>query len=550
MNVKQRIYLFLSRISAFFVSGLFMASITVNSFADDPKYSVKEVRFSNFKSYPKYGLGPDVVRDIVQEFVKKNPRATLDQYYQLADQLTMVYRDHGLLFHQVTLHNEQNELKMIMVPGKLQDVHVRKNKRYRDSQLELYLKERIGRVVQADEIELAISRINDLPGVDVFSFFSVGSEPGDARLNVRVKEEDRLQVQLLTDDLGSEGSGVNRNNFGLTAFNPFRMRDELSVWAGATNISGNETLSFDYRIPFGKNWLLSFGHDQQDTKVVFTKQANSDNPQSEASELALRGESSDSSIGLEYSWLRNQWNKSLFGLSYQQRQDQLTTDASSDEVGDELFRLLGLEADANYTSTDLFHQFSLVQPASRQVITLFTGITQGQVQEFNGNYEQQDWTKSNLTFLMRKAFQSLGSTFLDFSFSYKQQWASAENEQKAFKNVLPSYQRMALSGPEAVAGFQSNQANVSEGQHLRFMLSPIQFSLFQNWKYRAEFQFDWASGKQGLDKYELSSFAIVNRINHDNIRLQLGYGIPNEDEKPELGEENLTWFSLSLRGAF
>ena len=97
-----------------------------------------------------------------------------------------------------------------MLEGRLGDVIVSNNEIYEDATIMASFNNEIGEPVTEEQVESALRRINDLPGVRVRGSFSPGDNVGETRLNLGVLQEQSWTSSILADNHGSETTGVMR----------------------------------------------------------------------------------------------------------------------------------------------------------------------------------------------------------------------------------------------------------------------------------------------------------------------------------------------------
>ncbi|MES2663725.1 MAG: ShlB/FhaC/HecB family hemolysin secretion/activation protein [Pseudomonadota bacterium] len=230
----------------------------------ETKFLVVSITLENVREYPEYGVTKEKLDELVLEYQKKYSfEMTLDDLHSLADSLTVYLKEAGLMFSQVILPPQElnnGEIILRVEEAKLGEVIVSDYKRYNPNVISGPFNALSNQVIHRESFTKAIDEVKSLPGLDIFSFFSVGKNPGETRLNIKVIEERDWLASVRLDNHGTESTGLWRAYGQLSILNPMGQGDELNFGILQSLASNNATYGeINYLIPawnLGQRWYL------------------------------------------------------------------------------------------------------------------------------------------------------------------------------------------------------------------------------------------------------------------------------------------------------
>ena len=157
---------------------------------------------------------------------------TLGMLEQVADQITDYYRQRGFVLAKAFIPEQkvrEGIVTITLLLGNLGDVQLVSARRYSDKTVEKIFRDVLHAPVNSTQIEEKLFYVNDLPGLSVQGFFSPGDQVGDTRLNISTLKEQSYQVNVRTDNHGSDVSGEYRVYSDFVLNNPLRYGDRLHL---------------------------------------------------------------------------------------------------------------------------------------------------------------------------------------------------------------------------------------------------------------------------------------------------------------------------------
>ncbi|MBN8429906.1 ShlB/FhaC/HecB family hemolysin secretion/activation protein [Microbulbifer salipaludis] len=179
-------------------------------------------------------LGARELRKLINTLERQNAQRGLS-YVDLEDiaaELTRFYRQQGLFLAQVQIPAQEVQGGVVtfsVQEGVLGQVAVHDNQKYSATQLADAFSSQQGKLVNHDSIEESLYLLNDLPALNVAGYFSPGDNPGETRLNLKVRDESGWRLVTRMDNHGSTFTGDNRIFTAVDWFNPLGIGDELTV---------------------------------------------------------------------------------------------------------------------------------------------------------------------------------------------------------------------------------------------------------------------------------------------------------------------------------
>lgn len=206
-------------------------------------------------------LGPQQLRKLVNVIGRQNAQRGLN-YADLEDiaaQLTRFYREQGLFLAQVQIPAQEVKdgiVTFTVQEGILGQIAVHDNQVYSAERLASAFDGQKGKLVNREDIEESLYLLNDLPSSNVTGYFSPGDNPGETKLNLKVRDESSWQVVSRLDNHGSIFTGDSRLYTAMDWFNPTGIGDSLTVGflksasdANSDLVVGSQLGQFKYSLP-------------------------------------------------------------------------------------------------------------------------------------------------------------------------------------------------------------------------------------------------------------------------------------------------------------
>ena len=244
---------------------------------------------------------------------------------QITRELTGYYREQGLFLAKVVMPSQDVEngvVKLSVMEGRLGQISVENNRKYRGDTLSQSLEADIGELVSHQQVEEGIYLLNDLPGLSVAGYFSAGDSVGETRLNLNVREEKSYAVAVRLDNHGSTFTGDQRLYTTVDWFNPVGMGDSLRFAYLKSESPGNSVLNqFAYSLPlFGSRTRVEFSYDLNDFKLTDT-----DDPENFINRLAIEGENTSYAASVEHKFIRSRGYNISAGVSLVDKKTAVTS---------------------------------------------------------------------------------------------------------------------------------------------------------------------------------------------------------------------------------
>lgn len=227
--------------------------------------------------YDSEELGPAELRRLVNMVEKQNAERglTFGDLEEIAAELTRFYRRQGLFLAQVLIPAQEvsdGVVTLTVQEGLLGQVAAENNKKYSLEQLAEPFEGHRGELVSHEVIEESLYLLNDLPSLNITGYFSAGENPGETKLNLRVRDEQSWSAVTRFDNHGSLFTGDQRMFTSVDWLNPLGIGDALTIgYLKSTNADnldsdfGSDLGQFRYSLPlFGPRTRLQFSADYND----------------------------------------------------------------------------------------------------------------------------------------------------------------------------------------------------------------------------------------------------------------------------------------------
>ena len=195
---------------------------------------VKEFRILNAEDMPQYDVKIAEVQLILEENIEEQADEgfSIGQLQEVANQVRNYYREKGLILTQIvvpvqTIENGVVDFELYI--GKLGRVLAEGNDMFSTELLSGVFKNLIGKPIHKADIEAALLRLTDYPGLTVFGVFQPGLLVGTADIVLKVQEEKHFDVAMRIDNHGTNETGLDRFRTIIDWNSPTRGPDRLTL---------------------------------------------------------------------------------------------------------------------------------------------------------------------------------------------------------------------------------------------------------------------------------------------------------------------------------
>jgi len=133
--------------------------------------------------------------------------------------------------------------------------HPQAGRHLSDEQVLAYMgaRQKIGEPVRPDDVQRAVSLLNEMPGLSASSLLEPGDKEGESRLVVSVQDTPRYAGLAQIDNAGSKASGAERLTLGGTVNSPLGLGDQVQVLVNTSR--GSTYGRAAYSLPVGHDGL-------------------------------------------------------------------------------------------------------------------------------------------------------------------------------------------------------------------------------------------------------------------------------------------------------
>lgn len=264
-------------------------------------------------------LGAAQLQKLVSLVERQNAQRglTYADLEEIAAELTRYYRKQGLFLAQVQIPAQEVKdgiVTLTVREGVLGQVEVHENRKYSAKRLTSAFDSQRGKLVNHEDIEESLYLLNDLPSLNITGYFSPGDNPGETRLNLKVRDETSWNIVTRMDNHGSTFTGDNRVFTSFDWLNPLGIGDALNI--GYLKSSGGDSWSSDfgsdlgqikYSLPvFGVRTRLQFSADYNEFRLY-----DNDNPGNVVNLLDIEGVNESYALSVDHKF----WRSRDFNLS-------------------------------------------------------------------------------------------------------------------------------------------------------------------------------------------------------------------------------------------
>jgi len=447
---------------------------------------------------------------------------TLEQLDAITLAVTEYYRSQGFILATAFIPEQKiavveevdTVISIEVLEGRLGAVTVSNNVVFEDSIIKSAFADELGKPVTAEQVESALFRVNDLPGVRVRGSFSPGDKLGETRLNLGVLEEKSWTSSITADNHGSETTGENRL-FLTTQLLNIGSRGHRMVF-GLLRSEGPDDTTYgliEYEMPVTKDRYGKIKAIVSTNEFSVTRLANL--PE-------IIGESENYGISGSYQFLRSRTLNLAGEVGYLQK-----------DVLFEVLDIASLSTDQVLETVSIGARYTQLWDNQQLLLTGDAGVDQGHIISGALRDQSTDFTKLLLNANLLKRFSIKGNwlvkneSFFNFVIKLNGQYT---------EQFLSSVEQFSLGGPNAVRAFGVSDVSVDSGiyagfeLYLDFPFSPVQKLNLPLDPLRPFLFYDYAYGVA----YSLSGSTARDAV----IK---GYGVGLRVSWPGVGVANFTW---------
>lgn len=390
------------------------------------------------------------IADLVLEQEAKRTWITIDQLDAIAIAVTEYYRERGFILATAFIPEQEvtdGVIRLNVLEGRLGDVAVRNQEIFDPETLKAAFTGEVGRPVTEQQIESALRRINDLPGVRVRGSFSPGDNVGETRLALSVLEENQWSSNILVDNHGSETTGEIRL-YATTEWNNILNRGHR-LQAGVLRSEGPDSSLFgqvQYELPVTVDRRGSMTFSVSTNEFAVNRLANL--PE-------IIGETDNFGVAFDYKLLTSRTRNLNLHAAYTQK-----------DVIFQVGELTTLSTDEKIENFTVAADFTQLWDERLLLLQGRFGFDQGHMISGEARGQSTDFTKVLLTANLLKRF-SFDNWLTKNSSSVN--LVTKLNAQYTEK-FLSSVEQFSLGGPNGVRAFGVSDVSVDSGAYAGFEL--------------------------------------------------------------------------------
>ncbi|WP_245392393.1 ShlB/FhaC/HecB family hemolysin secretion/activation protein [Salinicola endophyticus] len=373
--------------------------------------------------------------------------ATAEDLNELLKAITQTYLDRGYVTSRAYLPQQDlstGTLRVIVVEGRI-EAFASQNDAISDRELNMASPVSAGARLNIRDLEQLIDQLNRLPSHRAKLALQPGEEVGGSIVGVEDTPSRPVRFSLGRNNSGSQGTGEQQWQAGMSWDNPFGLADQLTLQWGRAVTRRHDADSgsryFQYEVPYGY-WTFDYTYSRSQYRT-----------QAEGNGFifALDGTSEKHAIGLERVLLRDRTSKTGVSVGLSKLSTRNNIDGTRIEVSSQ--RLSELSLGVN-------HGRRLGSALINADIGWQHGLTRFGAQQDHGAVDGQptaQYQKNTLTLSYWQPFSLLGQTLSFESFAHGQ-WSH---------DVLYSPQRLTIGGESTVRGFKEQSLSGDSGGYWR-----------------------------------------------------------------------------------
>ena len=388
------------------------------------------------------GLGPQQLRRLVTTVERQNAERglTYADLEEIAAELTRFYREQGLFLAQVQIPAQEVKDGVVTFSvreGILGQISVTGNERYSERRLSQPFENQIGSLVNHEDVEESLYLLNDLPSLNINGYFSPGDNPGETRLNLKVRDSSSWQIVSRYDNHGSAFTGDQRVYTSFDWGNPLGIGDELTLaylkstdgesFAGDL---GSDLGQFRYSLPvFGARTRLQLTADYNQFNLYDSKNKNN-----AINNLEIEGINKNFGVSVDHKFIRSrEFNiTGTFGLT--KKESEIEARITLPDPGDDVSGAeMGLYFDR--LSDGMIPMLNVVN-------------TRFQYGEFNNEIDLERDAE-----FYKFAADTSSLLFIPSLFSDNKSRLIVKTRSQYSESSLPSFEQFSLGGANGVRAF-------------------------------------------------------------------------------------------------
>lgn len=202
-----------------------------------PRMLLKGFELYGIKDHPEHGITLEKIRQLIaDETASMIPEGeqrlfTIAMFERVAYAITRYYRSRGYFLARAYVPEQKVNngiVKLKVVESFLDQIVFDGNELYDDKTMEVLFEDLIGKPVYIRDVESAMYKLNDYPGLTASAVFGPGTQPGSAAIVMRTEEVASSNLISL-DNYGSAFTGENRILYRHVSNNLFGNADLLAL---------------------------------------------------------------------------------------------------------------------------------------------------------------------------------------------------------------------------------------------------------------------------------------------------------------------------------
>lgn len=503
--------------------------------ADKIKFTLTHIDVQGSKDIPQSDIEAIYKKDL-------NKTVTLQRIYEIANEITMLYRDRGFILSRAIVPPQEigknGTVRIQVVEGFVTRYNVRGDvPAGLKSKVEQYAHQLMGKgTVSAQNLERYLLLLNDLPGVRVRSILSPSeTTPGGADLTL-VVEQQKVNFLLGADNFGNAYLGQMRYTGGVQVNSPFGGPDQIN--ANVLLAPANKEIQY-----YAMGYQRFVGAEGTRVGVNASYTATEPSlPNALGGNLDPRGQSTSFSASVVHPFVRSRSFNVNGGLSFEVNENRMfyAPGLGALETDDDL-RVIRATGDVTYL--DSWHGFNVARAQISQGLEIFGSSESGDANMSRPD-GQPDFTKFNLEVSRLQRVYGAFNAFIGVA----GQWTD---------DALLVSEEMGIGGPDYGRGYDLSEVTGDKGLAGKVELSYRQPA---NYKYLqivepyafydvgAVWNYDPGAGLSS--RASLASTGVGVRANiNDNIRADTFIAKPLTRSVPSRGpddEDDWRWkFSVT-----
>lgn len=241
-------------------SGAYAMPASSSTMQSAVRIDVLAIRVTGVSPHPEQNLSAESVQALANQELRRiagdqdTASVTFTQLHQIADTLTAAYRKAGFLVARAYIPQQKigpdKTVEIRVAEGRIGKITVEGNHRYNRRLLSGAATALQGQVLRQQDLQSALLRIDDLPGVTATTVLKPGTTEGETDIVLQAHEDKPLQFSLGASNYGNETIGRYTGQLGIDWNNPLGLGDHLGVNAAyALDPTSSWQGAIDYAIP-------------------------------------------------------------------------------------------------------------------------------------------------------------------------------------------------------------------------------------------------------------------------------------------------------------